>query len=66
LTPPAFRRRGFGLIAAALAVNEALDHGLVPQWRSRVENSASRSTAARLGFVEVGSQTTVLLAAPSD
>ena len=63
LTPPTFRRRGFGLRAAALATNEALDVGLVPQWRSRIENLASRRTAARLGFVEVGSQTTVSLAA---
>ncbi len=63
LTPPPFRRRGFGLLSAALATNEALDFGLVPQWRSRIENTASRRTAARLGFVEVGSQTTVLLAA---
>ena len=52
-----------GLLSAALATNEALDFGLVPQWRSRIENTASRRTAARLGFVEVGSQTTVLLAA---
>ena len=63
LTPPAFRRRGFGQVAAALATNDALDLGLVPQWRARIENRASRSTAARLGFVEVGSQTTVVLAA---
>ncbi len=63
LTPPAFRRRGFGLLAAALATNEALDVGLVPQWRARIENEASRKLAARLGFVEVGSQTTVVLAA---
>ena len=63
LTPPPFRRRGFGVLSAALATNEALDFGLMPQWRSRIENTASRRTAARLGFVEVGSQTTVLLAA---
>jgi hypothetical protein len=30
LTPPAFRRRGFGQVAAALATNDALDLGLVP------------------------------------
>jgi GNAT superfamily N-acetyltransferase len=66
LTPPAFRRRGFGQVAAALATNDALDLGLVPQWRARIENRASRSTAARLGFVEVGSQTTVVLTAASD
>jgi hypothetical protein len=34
LTPPAFRRRGFGQVAAALATNDALDLGLVPQWRA--------------------------------
>lgn len=66
LTPPAFRRRGFGLLAAALATNEALDRGLVPQWRTRIENCASRSIAARLGYVEVGSQTTVVPAAAPD
>jgi GNAT acetyltransferase len=65
LTPPALRRRGFGQVAAALAVNDALDLGLVPQWRARIENRASRSTAARLGFVEVGSQTTVVLTTTS-
>jgi hypothetical protein len=61
LTPPQFRRQGFGVVAAAIATNDALDAGLVPQWRSRVENQGSRRVAARLGFVEVGSQTTVLL-----
>ncbi len=61
LTPPTFRRRGFGVTAAAIAANDALDAGLVPQWRSRIENHASRRIARRLGFVEVGSQTTVLL-----
>ncbi len=61
LTPPAFRRQGFGQVAAAIATNDALDEGLVPQWRARTENHASRAMAARLGYVEVGSQTTVLL-----
>ena len=48
-------------MAAAIATNDALDVGLVPQWRARTENRASRAIAARLGYVEVGSQTTVLL-----
>ncbi len=61
LTPPPFRRQGLGLVAAGIAVNDALDAGLVPQWRARTENRASRRTAARLGFVEIGTQTTVLL-----
>jgi hypothetical protein len=62
LTPPEQRRSGRGTTAAALALNDALDAGLVPQWRTRVDNVASRRMARRLGFVEVGAQTTVALA----
>jgi hypothetical protein len=62
LTPPALRRYGFGTLAAGIATNEALDRGLIPQWRARRDNSASRALAARLGFDEVGSQTAVSLA----
>jgi len=61
LTPPEQRRCGRGTVAAALALNDALDVGLVPQWRTRVENTASRRLARRLGFTEVGAQTTVAL-----
>ena len=61
LTPPEQRRAGRGTTAAALALNDALDAGLVPQWRSRVDNVAARRMARRLGLVEVGSQTTVAL-----
>jgi hypothetical protein len=63
LTPPELRRSGFGTRAAALAVNDALDAGLVPQWRARVGNEPSRRAAARLGLREVGSQTTLLVRA---
>lgn len=63
LTPPPFRRQGHAMVAAGIATNDALDAGLVPQWRARTENRASRRTAARLGFREVGTQTTVLLPA---
>jgi hypothetical protein len=61
LTPPEQRRGGHGTVAAALAVNDALDVGLVPQWRARTDNLASRRLARRLGFAEVGAQTTVVL-----
>ena len=61
LTPPEQRRAGHGTTAASLALNDALDAGLVPQWRARVDNVASRRLARRLGLVEVGSQTTVAL-----
>lgn len=61
LTPPPLRRVGHGALAAALAVNDALDSGLVPQWRARTGHRAARAMSRRLGFSSVGSQTTVLL-----
>ncbi|WP_305094425.1 GNAT family N-acetyltransferase [Prescottella sp. R16] len=54
LTDPAVRRRGFGTTAGLLATNDALDAGLVPQWRAHRDNIASRRLAARLGFEELG------------
>jgi hypothetical protein len=61
LTPPEQRREGRGTTAAALALNDALDAGLVPLWRSRVDNVGARRIARRLGLVEVGGLTTVTL-----
>ncbi len=61
LTPPELRGSGWGTVAAALALNDALDVGLVAQWRTRIDNTASRRVAQRLGFVEAGEQSTVLL-----
>ncbi|WP_375429917.1 GNAT family N-acetyltransferase [uncultured Friedmanniella sp.] len=61
LTAPEHRRTGRGTVAAALALNDALDVGLVAQWRARVDNVGSRRLARRLGFTEVGAQTTVAL-----
>lgn len=57
------RRRGLGTVAAGLAMNEALDAGLVPQWRAHVDNRPSRRLAQTLGFTEVGTQTSVLITA---
>lgn len=62
LTPPDRRGRGHGTVAAGLATNDALDSGLVAQWRARAENAPALAVAARLGFVQAGSQTTVRLA----
>ena len=61
LTALAHRRRGHGRTIGGVVTNEALDSGLVPQWRSRCDNAASRRIAALLGYREVGAQTTVLL-----
>ncbi len=61
LTPPALRSAGWGTLAAALALNDALDAGLVAQWRARSDNLASRRLARKLGFTRAGEQTTVTL-----
>jgi hypothetical protein len=61
LTPPHSRQLGHGTLAAAVATNDALDTGLVPQWRARRGHRASTALARRLGYREIGSQTTVLL-----
>lgn len=61
LTAPSARRQGWASRAAAVATNEALDRGLVPQWRARTDNAASMALAARLGYRVVGRQATVAL-----
>lgn len=61
LTAPPARGCGRGLLAAAAATNDALASGLVPQWRCRADNAPSRRLAQRLGYVELGTQTTVVL-----
>lgn len=54
LTLPTARHRGYGATAAQLATNDALDAGLVPQWRAHFDNVASRRLAAHLGYEELG------------
>ncbi len=61
LVPPALRRAGHGTLAAAIATNDALDAGLVPQWRGRRGHRGSLALSRRLGYREIGAQTTVLL-----
>ena len=61
LTPPSLRREGHGLLAGALALNDALDSGLVAQWRTRGDDVAAAALGRRLGFRPVGTRTTVLL-----
>lgn len=61
LVPPALRHNGHGTLAAAIATNDALDAGLVPQWRARRGHRGSLALARRLGYREIGAQTTVLL-----
>ncbi|MUK02599.1 GNAT family N-acetyltransferase [Vibrio cholerae] len=64
ITPPDERRKGYAQRVAAVAVEEAMAAGLVPQWRARTDNTASQRTARRAGFVFAGTQTSVILERP--
>lgn len=61
LTAPDQRGRGHGTYIASVAVENAMASGLIPQWRARSDNTASIRTALSAGFVEAGTQTSVLL-----
>jgi GNAT superfamily N-acetyltransferase len=61
LTPPDERRKGYAQRISAVAVEEAMAAGLVPQWRARTDNTASQRTARRAGFAYAGTQTSVML-----
>ncbi|MGV8873624.1 MAG: GNAT family N-acetyltransferase [Rhodococcus sp. (in: high G+C Gram-positive bacteria)] len=63
LTDPEHRRRGHAQVVGRLATNDAIDDGLIPQWRSRPENTIARRLAARLGYVEIGACHTAVLRA---
>ncbi|GAA3871624.1 GNAT family N-acetyltransferase [Streptomyces sedi] len=60
LTGARWRGRGLARATASAAVAHALAAGLLPQWRARVP--ASRRVAAALGFRELGTQISLLLA----
>ena len=51
------RGRGLGRSVASAAVGHALQEHAAVQWRSRDSNAASTRLGARLGFVQVGRQT---------
>ena len=61
LVPPELRRQGLGTLAASIAAHEALASGLTLQWRTALDNRGSLALARRLGFVDGGIQTSVLL-----
>ena len=59
LTVPALRRHGLASYITAVAIDDALTQGLIPQWRAGVSNRAAHLTAQTLGFVLAGSLTSV-------
>jgi hypothetical protein len=59
LTAPADRGRGLAGVVATAAAADALESGLLPQWRARIP--ASRRVAQRLGFQELGRQFSIRL-----
>lgn len=61
LAAPAWRKQGYAAAAAARAAQVAQNEELVPQWRSRVGNTASDELADRLGFHCIGRQLAVVL-----
>ena len=63
LADPAWRGHGYAAAAAARAAQAAQNEALVPQWRSRIGNTASDDLARRLGFQPIGQQLAILLAA---
>lgn len=57
LTAPDLRRRGHAAVVARLTTNDAVDEGMIAQWRSHPENIASWQLAATLGYQVLGSHT---------
>jgi GNAT superfamily N-acetyltransferase len=54
VTHPLHRGRGHGRAAVALAAQQALTAGLLPQYRTLRQNTPSMNIAKRLGFIEYG------------
>jgi len=54
LTHPAHRRQGHGHRVATMAISDAIEHDLLPQWRARPV--ASQQLAQALGLIRVGAQ----------
>lgn len=56
---PEARGQGYGAAAAGEVVTQALDDGLVAQWRCREGNAASERLATSLSFTRLGRQLAV-------
>jgi hypothetical protein len=63
LTAPGHRMRGLGSYVSAIAVEDAMSAGLIPQWRAPLNNVGASRTAAGAGFVAAGIRSSVALPA---
>jgi len=63
-TSPGQRGRGFAKSVGAAATADAIDNGLVPQWRTLASNVASVSVGRAIGFVPMATTFFVRLAFP--
>lgn len=54
LTAPDARRLGNAQVVGRLVTNDAVDEGMIPQWRTSTNNGTARRLAARLGYQEWG------------
>ncbi|UPO75845.1 GNAT family N-acetyltransferase [Arthrobacter sp. Helios] len=63
LTAPGHRMRGLGSYISAIAVEDAMAAGLIPQWRAPFNNVGASRTAAGAGFVAAGIRASVALPA---
>lgn len=61
LTAPDARRRGLGRYITSVAVEEAMAAGLIPQYRTPLDNLGAARTAAGAGFVAAGVRSEVQL-----
>ncbi|AOW94350.1 GNAT family N-acetyltransferase [Rhodococcus sp. WMMA185] len=61
LTAPVFRRRGLGAQITGIATDDALDSGLIAQYRSPRNNLAARTLATHVGYRELGTYAEVTI-----
>lgn len=61
LTAPSHRRKGLGRYVTSIAVEESMAAGLIPQYRTPLDNIGAARTGAGAGFLAVGIRSEVQL-----
>ncbi|MCE0521362.1 MAG: GNAT family N-acetyltransferase [Methylacidiphilales bacterium] len=65
VTHPRYRKKGHARVAVTHAARHALEHGLVPQYRTLISNHASMRIADFLGFHPVATSVAARLSYPT-